>query len=272
MLNIFQPISDTPHFVLAIVLSTVIFAGIMWGLHKMAPQPRKWLTIVLTFVAGLFYLLEFLLPTHALPDGSQANLLSPFVTPVSNFVNDIFIWTVGLGIISLAIVHGRRLFTRQPGWHNNLAFFLALISITAVGFASHAGTAGAQLAKFTYNSLFSGLLINLDSAMFALLAFYIASAAYRAFRIRTLEAGLLMASALVVMLGVISFGVALTNWIPASSPLAYFRLERLSLWLLSWINMPTQRAVAIGVAVGSLAMAMRLWLSLERGSFFSQEG
>ena len=276
MANIFQPAQDTPHFVLAIVLSTLVFVGIMWGIQRLAPQPRKWLTIVLTFVAGLFYLLEYMLPLHAVvaPDGStaQQNFLTPFLRPVSDFNNDTFIWTVGLGIISLAIVHGRRLFSRRPGWHNDLAFFLALISITVVGFASHAGQTGSTLAKFSYNALFNGLLINLDSAMFALLAFYIASAAYRAFRIRSLEAALLMVSALVVMLGVIKFGVLLTTWIPLDSPWAYFRIERLSLWVLNWINMPTQRAVAIGVAVGSVAMAMRLWLSLERGSFFTQEG
>jgi len=107
--------------------------------------------------------------------------------------------------------------------------------------------------------------------MFALLAFYIASAAYRAFRVRTVEAGLLMAAALIVMLGMVNFGVGLTSWIPLDSPWRFFRIEQLSQWTLSWINMPAYRAVIIGVAVGMLAMALRLWLSLERGTFFSQE-
>ena len=269
---LFRPVADTPHFVLAIAGSVVVFVATMWGLHLLSPQARKWLTIALTFVAGLFYLLEFLWPTSTAPNGKQENFLTPFLTPSGIFLQNIWVWAVGMGIISLTIVHGRRLFARREGWHNSLAFFLAMISITVFGFMSQEGSGGPKLANLSYNALFDGLLVNLDSAMFALLAFYIASAAYRAFRIRTVESGLLMIAALVVMLGFVSFGVGLTSWIPPNSPWGYLRFEQLTVWLLRWINMPTQRAVTVGVSVGGLAMAMRLWLSLERGSFFSQEG
>ncbi|HEY3415242.1 MAG TPA: hypothetical protein VGM23_00030 [Armatimonadota bacterium] len=258
-------------FFLAIGLSTIAFVVVMLLLHRLPPQGKKWLTIVCTFVAGLYFLLEFLIPAHKLPDGSMGNFITPTTGPVSNYVQYIFMWMLGLGIISLGIVHGRRLLKRLPGWHNSLAFFVAAISITVVGFMTNAGVAGPKAVQATYDTLFVGFFSNLDSAVFALLAFYIASAAYRAFRVRTVEAGLLMASALLVMLGLVSVGVMLTSGIPIGSPWAFFRLERLSVWILSVVNMPGQRAVAIGVAVGSLAMAMRLWLSLERGTFFSQE-
>ena len=170
-------------------------------LHLTSPAVKKWLTIGCTFVAGLFYLLEFFLPT-TIPqeDGKLGNFLTYWVGPTSAFVTMILVWTIFLGLISLFTVHGKRLVRRQAGWHNSLGFFLAFFAMLIVGFLTKTGSVktigslpknvvdGFQAA---YASLFSGLLINLDSAMFALLAFYIASAAYRAFRVRTVEAALL---------------------------------------------------------------------------------
>ncbi|MHB9105714.1 MAG: hypothetical protein ACYDCO_01545 [Armatimonadota bacterium] len=266
-------INSTPLFVLAIVASIVVFVLVMTVLHHTPSQFKKWLTIVLTFIAGLFFFLEYVLPLHTLKDGSRGNVITPYVQPVSDYIQYIFIWTIFLGLISLTVVHGRRLLQRVPGWHNSLAFFLALVAMLAMGFATRSGTAGSTGLKISYDSLFSGFLLNLDGAMFALLAFYIASAAYRAFRVRTVEAALLMISALVIMLGFVSFGVAMTSWIPIDQRhgLGYLRIEQVSLWILNWINMPAQRAVGIGVQIGAVAMALRIWLSLERGAFFSKE-
>ncbi|MHB9134153.1 MAG: hypothetical protein ACYDBB_24040 [Armatimonadota bacterium] len=283
----FRALNDTPSFVTAIVLCGILFAGVMTLLHFLPSQGKKWVMIVATFVAGLFFSLEYFLPVHDIGKGQLGNFLTPHVEPVSDYIQYILIWTFVLGIISLSIVHGRRIVLRQAGWHNSLVFFIAMISIMVVGFMSRTGgygkealqefgslvsASGAKLqAGVIYDTLFSGLLINLDAAMFSLLAFYIASAAYRAFRVRTVEAALLMVAALVIMLGFVNFGVLLTSWIPLDSPFAFFRTERLAGFILNVFNMPGQRAVQIGVQIGALAMAMRLWLSLERGTFFSME-
>jgi hypothetical protein len=122
----------------------------------------------------------------------------------------------------------------------------------------------------TYDILFNGLFAPLQATTFSLLAFYIASAAYRAFRIRTAEAALMMVAAFVVMLGQVPIGWWLTNSIPTSSAWAFFRLELFGDWVMKWLNMPAQRGILFGIAVGALAMSLRVWLSLERGTFFSE--
>jgi len=95
--------------------------------------------------------------------------------------------------------------------------------------------------------------------MFALLAFFIASAAFRAFRVRTLEAGLLAAAALIVMLGRVPIGDQMTAWLP--EPL---RLGAMQDWIMNVPQNAAKRAILIGAAMGVMATGLRVILGIER--------
>ena len=110
--------------------------------------------------------------------------------------------------------------------------------------------------KRVYSLFNDGLFVPLGAAMFSLLGFYIASAAYRAFRVRSAESGLMMLAALVVMLGQIPFGL----WIWGEFP-------EIRLWLLQVPSTAASRAIEMGAAVGGLIMAFRMWLSIESESY-----
>jgi hypothetical protein len=186
-------------------------------------------------------------------------------------------FTVGLGIYSLCQVHGRNVAQRRPGWHNSLAFFVAMVSMLVFGLWAHylpetEAPAATPPPEVVYEVLFNGLFMPLQAATFSLLAFYIASAAYRAFRIRTAEAGLMMAAAFIVMIGQVPIGAWVTSGLPTTGALAFFRLEALGEWVMTWLNAPAQRGIVFGIAIGGLAMSLRIWLSLERGTFFSEQG
>lgn len=113
-----------------------------------------------------------------------------------------------------------------------------------------------ETSYHVYTLLYDGLFVALGSAMFSLLGFYIAAAAYRAFRVRSAESALMMAAAIVVMLGQIPFGI----WIWEGFP-------DLRLWLLSVPSGAAFRAIKIGAEVAGLIIAFRMWLSLESESF-----
>lgn len=115
-----------------------------------------------------------------------------------------------------------------------------------------------------YGLLFNGVFLALGSAMFSLLGFYIASAAYRAFRLRSVESGLMMSAALLVILGQIPFMLLGDN--PLGEWFHEF-MPRVRLWLLTVPNSAAFRAIEIGVAVGGLVQAFRMWLSIESESF-----
>jgi hypothetical protein len=123
-------------------------------------------------------------------------------------------------------------------------------------------TAGAarSIQKGLYTVLYQGLFVSLGSAMFSLLGFYIATAAYRAFRVRSWESALMMTAALVVMLGQMPFADYISESLPA-----------VRLWLLRVPNSAAFRAIEIGAAIAGLVMAFRMWLSIESQSFSNEK-
>lgn len=254
---------------LLVVGAILISGGALALLHQLAPSVRRWIIAVLTLLAGLYFPLEFFIPHH--------NFLTPWRDSVADFGRLMAAFTFGLGIINLLLIHGRHLLRWTSNAPFSLAFFAGFLLMLVTGLISHyyptlwargvpkdaIGVVGFWDAAFRL--FFEGALQSLNATIFALLAFFIVSAAYRAFRIRTLEAGLLMATAIIVMLANVPIGQQwLTGWIPEGSSLAWLRLENLAHWLQTQINAPAMRAIAFGLWVGSLAMAVRIILSLER--------
>lgn len=115
---------------------------------------------------------------------------------------------------------------------------------------------GLSSVRTMYTVFYDGLFVALGSAMFSLLGFYIAAAAYRAFRVRSAESGLMMGAAILVMLGQIPFGVWLWEGFP-----------EVRLWLLSVPSTAAFRAIKIGAAVAGLILAFRMWFSIESENF-----
>ena len=104
-----------------------------------------------------------------------------------------------------------------------------------------------------FRAFFDYVMMPILATMFSLLAFFIASAAYRAFRARNLLASLLLLAALIVML-------RFNPWLPYAE---YF--ARTSHWLMNVPNLAAQRAIVMGVGLGMVATALKVILGIERG-------
>ncbi len=105
-------------------------------------------------------------------------------------------------------------------------------------------------------------LVPITATMFALLAFYVASAAFRAFRAKNLEAALLLSTAFIVLLGRTFAGVVLTGWLPDWA--SGLRLENLSVYIMQVFNTAGNRAIIIGIALGVAATSLRILLGVDR--------
>jgi hypothetical protein len=96
--------------------------------------------------------------------------------------------------------------------------------------------------------------------MFSLLAFYIAYAAYRSFKIRSIESGIMMFTAFIVILGQIPQGIMYI-----SSDLPAIRL-----WLMQYLSTPAMRAIYFSSAIAGLSIAVRMWLSIDKNPISSK--
>ena len=102
----------------------------------------------------------------------------------------------------------------------------------------------------------------LTATMFALLAFYVASAAFRAFRYKNFEALLLLLTAFIILLGRTYSGVWLTSGLP--DWLSGLKIENLSLFILQVINTAGNRAIMIGISLGIVSTSLKILLGVDR--------
>jgi hypothetical protein len=285
--------AESGWFLVAVVGSLVLSAAILAAIHFLPNQAKRYLTVAVAFLAGLFYFLEFFVPPNK---EEEAVLLGLNLTQISNVIGDaaqvVAGFTFLLGVYNLVHIHGNNVRRMRQGWYNSIGFFVAFVAMTAFAFWKHwqgwfaapedktewapawindTTPEHAALPHDAYTFVFEGLYRSMDATMFSILAFYIVSAAYRAFRIRSKESAVLMVVALILMMGQVPIGQALTNWIPADSFFHGLRIEEISQFVLKQINSPVQRAIGFGLGLGALAMALRIWLSLERGSYFGEE-
>ena len=266
-------------------LGLLIMFAILAAMQAAPRRARKGIVAFFTFLGGIYFATEFFWPTDP---KTNANFLTNYQDVVAGLAAVIGSFAIGLGVFSLMQLHTRTVSRLRPGWGYSVVFLISFFAMFVFGLLNAyspkstiipavSGVWAAQNAHGIFQFLFQGGLNNLTSATFSMIAFYIASAAYRAFRIRSLEATLLMIAALIVMVGSVSFGTALTSGIHAKlpdgsdNPWANLRIENIAQWLLMEVNTSAQRGILFGLNLGLLATSLRYWLSLERGAYFDKE-
>ncbi|GAB4324691.1 MAG: hypothetical protein Kow0074_17860 [Candidatus Zixiibacteriota bacterium] len=165
-----------------------------------------------------------------------------------------------LFLIAFALIWGGQ-YARsrlKPEWFLPVATILSFVIIVIAGFAFSSGRQFLEPGtQFDY--LYQYVYSPLSATMFAMLAFFVASASYRAFRARNKEATMLLLAATFVMLGRVPLGDWLTAWLPEG-----LRLSGLADWVMNFPNAAGQRAIMIGIALGVVSTALRIILGIER--------
>ena len=120
--------------------------------------------------------------------------------------------------------------------------------------------------EWVYNTMDSPL----DTTMFALVAFYICSAAYRSFRVRNFEAGVLLFTGLVVILvnapltNLVWNGIFTAKKTASQQFFVQDALINLKDWLLAVPGGSAGRGILIGGALGLITQSLRVMFGIER--------
>ena len=201
---------------------------------------KRNIPLAICFGMGILMMVQFFVP-HPISVGFY-DLTTKWVRIVSAFA-------LVLGVGSMVMYHTEKLRRRRTGWPYSIVALVAAAVSTFIGLAW-----GVKPTGPLQSYIFTPLLVPLNASMFAILAFYMASAAYRAFRARTKESALLLIAAFIVMLGMVPIGH--TIW---------HKLPDIAEWILSVPNMAAKRAITFGVALGGIATALKVILGIERG-------
>ncbi len=175
-----------------------------------------------------------------------------------------------LAVVTLIQTHTSRIRFRSEHWQYSFIVFIGMIVMVAVGVPF-----GQLNPVFVW--LYDNVQVPMDATMFSLLAFFIASAAFRAFRARAFEATLLLVTAMFVMLGNIPVGDLVWNkvisWLPLPESWVLLedgtsRMEDGASWLRQWIldvpNTAARRGIILGVSLGVISQSIRIILGIER--------
>ncbi|MBX3439030.1 MAG: hypothetical protein KF861_16185, partial [Planctomycetaceae bacterium] len=143
-----------------------------------------------------------------------------------------------LGGANVIRMNLQKISDRRPGWGyaavTLLTFLVTLwLGLFKVGvqpmeaYPDNAWAAPFDQPGSPFAWIVEFVLLPLLSTMFALLAFFIASAAFRAFRAKNAEASVLLLTAFIVLLGRTNAGLWVSGWVDDAAPAAPLWLNQL---------------------------------------------
>jgi hypothetical protein len=198
---------------------------------------KQTIPLIIVFTFGFFVIIAFFIPLRIFQDASQT---------FETWYTGVIAFFVFIGIFNIVKVNVNKIQRKLIDWQYSIILLVFLAFMMGAGFIG--GPDGG-----VFNYLFEHMQVPLGATMFSLLAFFVASAAFRAFRARTPEATLLLIAAVIVMIGRVPIGYYIWKGFP-----------NLVEWIMSVPNTAAKRGILFGADLGLISMALRVLLGVER--------
>ncbi len=210
----------------------------MGGAYKV----KKEVPLVIAFTMGLSVVLAMFF--------KDVSWLTAWKVTLDDWFQIISAWAVMVGVVNLVQVHSKQVSGKRPGCAKSVFLMICMFVMMFFGLfiSKNSNHEGWQWA-------YRNILSPMNATVYSTFGVFTASAAYRTFRWRNLEAGVLMIAAVAMMIGRVPLGSLLFGSGVAS--------------LADWLqNIPTaaaMRGLQMGAVIGGIVTALRMMIGLERG-------
>ncbi|OGR68195.1 MAG: hypothetical protein A2081_02305 [Elusimicrobia bacterium GWC2_61_19] len=212
---------------------------------------KKHIPLAIVMVTGVLTLVSYYVPNKV-----SVN----YIETLSQWENIVVAFAFLLGLISLFFSHYNKIKRHADGWGYSVFVFVGFLAMVLPAYLSH----GKQMTdagltplgwsfKFIYNAL--------SGTMFAVLAFYIVSTAYRSFRIKSLQAFVLFVAAFILILGKVPLGQiiwsSVLGWTGAG-------VDQVIEWIMQVPAVAGKRGIMIGISIGAIVTSLKIIFGIEK--------
>jgi hypothetical protein len=202
-------------------------------------------------------------------------IVASFVPYTESWSEDATVWFDILAAIAFILgggnllkIHLMKVSQQRAGWGFSAITVIAFLITLTCGLFKIGVAPSAQYPKYAWAGDYIGGAFGviyeyafkpLTATMFSMLAFFVASAAFRAFRAKNAEAILLLGTAFIILLGRTYAGDYLTSWLPDQ-----WNLRHVSTLIMDVFNAAGTRAIMIGIALGIVSTSLKVILGIDR--------
>ncbi len=208
---------------------------------------RREVPLLITGIVGITFVVKYFVPHWP---------FSQMDAWFSDWFSVISACAIILGALNLLKISALKVMDRKKDWGYAAVVIASFALIMVIGLAD--GT-DYRNPGTNFDWLYVYVFIPLSATMYSILAFFVASASYRAFRARNFEATLLLVAAFFLMIGRVPVGDVISGFMPVG-----WRLSDLATWVMNYPQTAGQRAIMIGIGLGVVSTSLRVILGIER--------
>ena len=212
---------------------------------------KKQIPLAIVMVTGLLMVASYYIPHKYSVD---------YVELMNKWENIVSAFAFLLGLVSLFYSHYGKIKRKADGWGYSLFVYIGFLAMVVPAMM----TDGRQMVDGQVTSLgwsFRYIYHALSSTMFAVLAFYIVSTAYRSFRIKSRQAFVLFVAAFVLILGKVPLGQmiwdSLLGWTGQG-------VADIIEWIMQVPAVAGKRGIMIGIAIGAIVTSLKIIFGIEK--------